>query len=105
MENTEKKKKGYTEAQKRATYKYRESHRADYNENARNSYNNRMRNEEAREIHALRTGICHQEKKIKDDHINEMENMLIDLLKEEQQPNLVEQPKPNLNGDPNLDTK
>ena len=31
-----------------------------------------------------------------------MENMLIDLLKEEQQPNLVEQPKPNLNGDPNL---
>ena len=36
------KKKTYTEAQKRATYKYRESHRADYNENARNSYKNRM---------------------------------------------------------------
>ena len=29
----------------------------------------------------------------------------IDLLKEEQQPNLVEQPKPNLDGDPNLNTK
>ena len=42
----EKKKKSYTEAQKRATYKYRESHRADYNENARNSYKKRMENEE-----------------------------------------------------------
>ena len=101
----EKKKSGYTLAQKRATYKYRQTHRADYNENARNSYNNRMRNEEAREIHALRTGICHQEKKIKDNHINEMENMLIDLLKEEPQPNLNIQPKPNLNEQPNLNTK
>jgi len=101
----EKKKSGYTDAQKRATYKYRQTHRADYNENARNSYNNRMRNEEAREIHALRTGICHQEKKIKDNHINEMENMLIDLLKEEPQPNLVLVAQPNIQTDPNLDTK
>jgi len=101
----EKKKSGYTDAQKRATYKYRQTHRADYNENARNSYNNRMRNEEAREIHALRTGICHQEKKIKDNHINEMENMLIDLLKEEPEPNLVLVAQPNIQTDPNLDTK
>ena len=47
------KKKTYTEAQKRATYKYRESHRADYNENARNSYKKRMENEEARKIHEI----------------------------------------------------
>ena len=82
------KKKTYTEAQKRATYKYRESHRADYNENARNSYKNRMENEEARKIHDLRCSIKYDERQARDKHINDMEDMLLTLLKSENKENI-----------------
>ena len=78
-----KKKKTYTEAQKRATYKYRASHRADYNENARNSYKNRMKNDEAREIHDLRCSIKYDEMVMRNKHIKDMEDMLLTLLKDE----------------------
>jgi len=84
----EKKKKTYTEAQKRATYKYRESHRADYNENARNSYKKRMENEEARKIHDLRCSIKYEEREAHKKHVEEMENMLFSLLKEENKENI-----------------
>ena len=83
-----KKKKLYTEAQKRATYKYRESHRADYNENARNSYKNRMENEEARKIHDLRCSIKYEEREAHKKHVEDMENMLLSLLKEENKENI-----------------
>jgi len=82
------KKKLYTEAQKRATYKYRESHRADYNENARNSYKNRMENEEARKIHDLRCSIKYEEREAHKKHVEDMENMLFSLLKEENKENI-----------------
>ena len=78
------KKKLYTEAQKKATYKYRESHRADYNENARNSYKNRMENEEARKIHDLRCSIKYEEREAHNKHIKDMEDMLLSLLKAEE---------------------
>ena len=84
----EKKKKSYTEAQKRATYKYRESHRADYNENARNSYKKRMENEEARKIHDLRCSIKYEEREAHKKHVEDMENMLFSLLKEENKENI-----------------
>ena len=77
------KKKLYTQAQKKATYKYRESHRADYNENARNSYKNRMENEEARKIHDLRCSIKYEESQLRNKHIKDMEDMLLTLLKQE----------------------
>ena len=77
------KKKTYTEAQKRATYKYRTTHRADYNENARNSYKNRMRNAEAREIHDLRCSIKYDEMITRNKHINDMEDMLLSFLKDD----------------------
>jgi len=86
MEKT--KKKTYTEAQKRATYKYRDSHRADYNENARNSYKKRMENEEARKIHDLRCSIKYEEREAHKKHVEEMENMLFSLLKEENKENI-----------------
>jgi len=79
----EKKKKTYTEAQKRATYKYRDTHRADYNENARNSYKRRMENEEAKKIHDLRCSIKYDETQLRNKHINDMEEMLLTLLKQE----------------------
>ena len=79
----EKKKKTYTEAQKRATYKYRDTHRADYNENARNSYKRRMENEEAKKIHDLRCSIKYDETQLRNKHINDMEDMLLTLLKQE----------------------
>lgn len=82
------KKKLYTEAQKRATYKYRESHRADYNENARNSYKKRMENEEARKIHDLRCSIKYEEREAHKKHVEDMENMLFSLLKEENKENI-----------------
>ena len=82
------KKKTYTEAQKRATYKYRESHRADYNENARNSYKNRMENEEARKIHDLSCSIKYEEREAHKKHVEEMENMLFSLLKDENKENI-----------------
>ena len=77
------KKKLYTQAQKKATYKYRESHRADYNENARNSYKNRMENEEARKIHDLRCSIKYEETQLRNKHIADVEDMLLTLLKQE----------------------
>ena len=79
----EKKKKTYTEAQKRATYKYRDTHRADYNENARNSYKKRMENEEARKIHDLRCSIKYDETQLRNKHIADVEDMLLTLLKQE----------------------
>jgi len=82
------KKKLYTEAQKRATYKYRDSHRADYNENARNSYKKRMENEEARKIHDLRCSIKYEEREAHKKHVEDMENMLFSLLKEENKENI-----------------
>ena len=82
------KKKTYTDAQKRATYKYRESHRADYNENARNSYKKRMTNEEAREKHANNCIINYHEKQLRQKHITDMEDMLLTLLKEENKENI-----------------
>ena len=78
------KKKLYTAAQKKATYKYRESHRADYNENARNSYKNRMENEEARKIHDLRCSIKYEETQLRNKHITDMEDMLLIMLKKEE---------------------
>ena len=80
----EKKKKTYTEAQKRATYKYRDTHRADYNENARNSYKRRMENEEAKKIHDLRCSIKWDETQLRNKHIKDMEDMLLSLLKAEE---------------------
>ena len=79
----EKKKKTYTEAQKRATYKYRDTHRADYNENARNSYKRRMENEEAKKIHDLRCSIKYEESQLRNKHIADVEDMLLTLLKQE----------------------
>ena len=77
------KKKLYTQAQKKATYKYRDTHRADYNENARNSYKRRMENEEAKKIHDLRCSIKYEESQLRNKHINDMEEMLLTLLKQE----------------------
>ena len=83
----EKKKKTYTEAQKRATYKYRDTHRADYNENARNSYKKRMENEEAKKIHDLRCSIKYEETQLRNKHIADVEDMLLTLLKQEKNEN------------------